>query len=119
MRVSFLRFLVLAGLILGWSAPPAAAHAILLSTSPQANSTVDGRGVRLKLQYNSRIDGKRSRVLLVFPGDRERVIECDQTSPDILTSDLKDLAPGEYILRWQVLAEDGHITRGELSFRVQ
>jgi methionine-rich copper-binding protein CopC len=28
------------------------------------------------------------------------------------------LLPGEYRLRWQVLASDGHITRGEISFAV-
>jgi methionine-rich copper-binding protein CopC len=26
---------------------------------------------------------------------------------------------GEYKLRWQVLASDGHITRGEISFQVK
>ena len=26
---------------------------------------------------------------------------------------------GDYVLRWQVLATDGHITRGELHFRVR
>jgi methionine-rich copper-binding protein CopC len=28
------------------------------------------------------------------------------------------LAPGDYRLRWQVLAYDGHITRGEIPFTV-
>jgi methionine-rich copper-binding protein CopC len=28
------------------------------------------------------------------------------------------LLPGEYRLRWQVLASDGHITRGEIPFAV-
>jgi methionine-rich copper-binding protein CopC len=29
-----------------------------------------------------------------------------------------DLAPGQYTLRWQALALDGHITRGDLPFTV-
>jgi methionine-rich copper-binding protein CopC len=29
-----------------------------------------------------------------------------------------DLAAGGYVLRWQVLAIDGHITRGDIPFAV-
>jgi len=28
------------------------------------------------------------------------------------------LAPGAHVLRWQVLAIDGHITRGDVPFTV-
>jgi methionine-rich copper-binding protein CopC len=28
------------------------------------------------------------------------------------------VAPGAYVLRWQVLAVDGHITRGDVPFTV-
>jgi hypothetical protein len=28
------------------------------------------------------------------------------------------LTPGPYVLRWQVLAIDGHITRGDVTFTV-
>jgi methionine-rich copper-binding protein CopC len=30
-----------------------------------------------------------------------------------------DLSPGAYSVRWQVLAVDGHITRGEVPFTVR
>ena len=36
---------------------------------------------------------------------------------DVLTAHA-ELAAGAYVLRWQVLAIDGHITRGEVPFRV-
>ena len=29
-----------------------------------------------------------------------------------------DLQPGDYVARWQVLAVDGHITRGDVPFTV-
>ena len=29
------------------------------------------------------------------------------------------LTPGAYVMRWQVLAVDGHITRGDVPFTVQ
>ena len=37
--------------------------------------------------------------------------------PDLLTSTVT-LTPGVYVLRWQVLAIDGHITRGDVPFTV-
>jgi len=36
---------------------------------------------------------------------------------DVLTANA-DLAAGAYSLRWQVLAIDGHITRGDVPFTV-
>jgi methionine-rich copper-binding protein CopC len=37
----------------------------------------------------------------------------------LLQSRIQGLERGEYVLRWQVLASDGHITRGEVPFRVR
>jgi methionine-rich copper-binding protein CopC len=94
-------------------------HAILLSAAPAFNETVSATSVQVRLRFNSRIDVKRSRLILVLPGGRERVLTAGQPSPDTVSSDAATLIPGSYILRWQVLAEDGHITRGEVPFRAQ
>ena len=40
------------------------------------------------------------------------------TAPEVLAAEAKGLAPGPYRLRWQVLAVDGHITRGDIPFTV-
>ena len=70
----------------------------------------------LSLRYNSRIDAARSRIALTAPGGGEQVLHIAHgDSPDTLTADV-ELVPGPYVLRWQVLAVDGHITRGELRF---
>jgi len=37
--------------------------------------------------------------------------------PDLLTTTAA-LSPGGYVVRWQVLAVDGHITRGDVPFTV-
>ena len=39
------------------------------------------------------------------------------TPPDIVTSRVT-LTPGSYVVRWQVLAVDGHITRGDVPLTV-
>jgi len=41
-----------------------------------------------------------------------------QDGLDTLSAEAKGLRPGTYRLRWQVLASDGHITRGEIPFTV-
>ncbi len=97
----------------------AAGHAVLVESSPAANSTVTGPDVPITLRYNVRIEAGRSRLSLVGPDNAVIALTIGkQTSPDTLTTSAKDLKPGAYRLRWQVLASDGHITRGEVAFSV-
>jgi copper resistance protein C len=71
------------------------------------------------LHYNVRIDAKLSKLQLLNPDSStsDLVIE-PQTSPDTLTAKAIGLKPGAYRIRWQVLAPDGHITRGEIPFTI-
>ena len=113
------RAALLAGLALCLTLLRLDGHAILRSTVPASNEIVRGETVHVQLQFSSRIDVKRSQLILLLPGGSERVLPVDQPSPDTVRSEAAQLAPGQYVLRWQVLAEDGHITRGELPFRTQ
>jgi methionine-rich copper-binding protein CopC len=95
-------------------------HAILLDAAPTANQVIDGSHTRIRLRFNSRIDAKRSRITLVASDGRRFSLNIDkQASDDALSSEVKDLQHGTYLLRWQVLAYDGHITRGEIRFQVR
>jgi hypothetical protein len=95
-------------------------HAILLSSVPASKQVVKGPDVQVQVRFNSRIDVKRSRITLVAPdGAQAALAIAGQTSPDTLSSEAKGLKGGSYILRWQVLANDGHISRGEVPFQVQ
>ena len=95
------------------------AHAIVVDSSPQANGVVKGPMVEVKLRFNVRIDGPRSRLSLVEPNGNSRVLDAlQQPSPDSLAATLSGLLPGKYRLHWQVLANDGHITWGDIPFTV-
>jgi methionine-rich copper-binding protein CopC len=95
------------------------AHAILVEATPAVDSTVSGPDISIKLRFNSRIDGGRSRLTLVKPdGSLQQLAISPQPALDTLTTDGKGLLAGMYRLRWQVLASDGHITRGEIRFKV-
>ena len=98
----------------------ALAHAVLVSSTPQKNAAVSGPDITINLKYNSRVDGARSTLSLLKPdGTVERIGTPAQPAPDVLSATGHGLAKGTYVLRWQVLATDGHITRGEVPFQVQ
>ena len=97
---------------------PAGAHAILEASQPPANGTVAAGTVRFKLRYNSRIDHVRSRLTLIRPDQTRIVVPIGYGDDPGAASAVVALTPGAYVLRWQVLAIDGHITRGDLPFTV-
>lgn len=95
------------------------AHAILKESSPALHGSVQGPAVKIRLKFNSRIDAAHSRIYLKGD-DGVRPIEiAGQTLPDTLLGEVKGVKPGEYRIQWQVLAIDGHITRGEVPFTVR
>lgn len=95
-------------------------HAVLKDSSPAPNATVNGPDVPIMLKYNVRVDAARSKVQLLHPDNSVTDLPLEkQPSPDTLTSKATGLTPGEYKIQWQVLAPDGHITRGIVPFTVK
>jgi methionine-rich copper-binding protein CopC len=98
----------------------ALAHAHLLSSTPAANATVQGPNVPIELRFNSRVDGQHSVLALATrDGDGAVKLVIDKQSADNNLNAHATLKPGSYTLRWQALAPDGHITRGEIPFTVR
>ena len=111
---------VLLAILLAGIATPAWAHAVLMESKPKANSTVSGPDLPIWLRFNVRVDGGRSRLHLVTEeGTAVSLGALKQTAPDALESQATGLKAGAYKLQWQVLASDGHISRGEVAFTVQ
>jgi copper resistance protein C len=101
-------------------APPMSAHAVLVAATPAVNGTVTGPDVKIHLRFNARIDSARSRLRLVLPDQSVHAVPVtQQTDPATLDSQVTGLLHGTYRLQWQVLAGDGHITRGEVPFQVK
>ena len=96
----------------------ASAHAILVDSTPKPNGTLNAGHVQLVFKYNSKIDQHRSRVTLVKSDQSETVLTIATTGPSNELDTSADLAPGSYTIRWQALALDGHITRGDVPFTV-
>ena len=101
--------------------PPgiARAHAIIVAAQPAMNSTVARGELEIRLDFNSQIDRKRSRLSLQRPDGSEIIIALAPDGPaGVLAGQAQATLSGSWKLRWQVLSLDGHITRGEVRFFV-
>ena len=96
------------------------AHAVVVASQPAANATVPAGAIAIRLQFNSRIDAARSRLTLVAPDGKEGSLAAAVgDAPGALAARARAETAGRWTLRWQVLSLDGHVTRGEVPFRVQ
>jgi methionine-rich copper-binding protein CopC len=84
------------------------------------NASVIGPDIAVCLQFDPRIDQTRSRLSVVLPDQSLRPLAIEPPrSPATMNSRITGLVRGAYKLRRQLLAVDGHVTRGEISFEVK
>jgi len=100
----------------------ASPHAIVLESSPTHDAVLPRAPLQVTLRFNSRIEKRFTRVTLAL-ADRAPVALAlppadAEATPDRLTIPLQPLGPGVYVLRYRVLAVDGHISEGALRFTV-
>jgi copper resistance protein C len=113
------RIIVAALLSFSLTSAAAMAHAILEQSQPPSGGSVPAGKLTLSFSYNSRIDRSRSRLTLMRPDHSEAVLRISQSSPpNVISAGAELTVPGSYVVRWQVLAVDGHITRGDVPFTV-
>lgn len=109
---------LLVGLLCGL-AVPAWAHAIIVKAQPASGASMTGPDVDVVFTFNVRVDAVRSKLTLTHPdGTTSEIALIPDPSPAVLAGRITGLAPGNYSIRWQVLATDGHITRGDIPFVV-
>lgn len=114
----------------------AAAHAVVVASDPPTGAALDGLPSRVTVRFNSRIDHARSRLMLVGPQAEALVLDTDPGRDPVAIEatvgnpvanpvaaggnpGVSPSAPGAWRLRWQVLAVDGHITRGDIPFTIR
>lgn len=96
----------------------ALAHAILTASTPAPGGTITGGHQTIDFQYNSKIDHQRSRLTLIGVDKVPTVLPILPGSAKNALDAVVELEPGAYTIRWQALALDGHITRGDVPFTV-
>ena len=97
----------------------ASAHAILSKTSLGGEPVKANVTTPVTLQFNSRIEPRFTKVVLVSAASDERALEVEPGDvPGAVRVTLPPLTPGPYGLRYKVLAADGHVTESILRFKV-
>jgi copper resistance protein C len=100
----------------------AAAHAVLVSSSPADGSVLTAAPREIRLSFNESIEARFSSVTLTRSDGKQvpigRAAGDPQKRSDLVVS-LPALAPGKYLLRWQATSADSHRIQGSLGFEVK
>jgi methionine-rich copper-binding protein CopC len=118
-RPSFLVPALLAGVLL--CMPRAAmAHAYPSAETPPAGSTVKSSPAEVTIRYNAAIEDAFAKLEVLDAHGHSQNVSRPRVAPDHRTLSVKvrRLVAGQYTVKWQVVAEDGHRTHGSYTFRV-
>jgi methionine-rich copper-binding protein CopC len=99
--------------------PCALAHAVVTSSEPARDGVVAPGELDVRVAFSSRIDPARSRLVLVAPDGAQTPLSIVERKPGVVTAKARAAAKGRWVLHWQVLSLDGHVTRGDVPFRVE
>src|ERR1700719_2325124 len=90
-----LRHLILAMLIVACISGPAAAHALLVESTPVPESTSSGPNIAIRLRFNVRIDADRSRITIISSdGSGRKLQTLKGPEPNTMTSTATGLQAG-------------------------
>jgi methionine-rich copper-binding protein CopC len=100
----------------------ATGHAILRDSSPPHDAILSSSPEKIVLRFTSRIEPRLTRVTLTDGQGRRIPLSPSatvSTAPDEVSTLLPPLPAGTYIVRFRVLATDGHVTEGVIRFTVE
>jgi len=114
----FLFLFVALGLLL--PRPNASAHAIVKESRPAINEIVITQPYAISLEFNTRIDLHRSQLILFNENNMGEALPIKKDNPSyLIQAVIENRKAGSYRLRWEVLAQDGHVTRGDIPFTLR
>lgn len=112
---------VLAAALITSAPGQARAHALVLEAEPAAGAKLTEPPRQIYLRFNSKLEKRLSHVTLSTEKGQPVPLPIavnGSEKPDRLVLPLAPLTPGSYVVRYKVLAADGHITEGVLRFSV-
>ncbi len=108
------------GLLAVLGAGPAAAHSVLLQTSPARGGTVPVAPTSVALTFNEMPQGEFSTIHVIGPDGQRRDNGHVQVVNDVVTEPLAGTRPpGRYVVDWRVVSADGHPVSGQFTFTAQ
>ncbi len=99
---------------------PALAHAFPKAEEPLVGSTVASPPPRVSIEFDAPIESMFAKLDVLDSAGRNQCACGASVGADRreLAVKLKPLGPGDYTVRWSVVAEDGHRTEGSYVFTV-
>lgn len=104
---------------------PVHAHTALTSSTPAASSIITEFPDSIQLEFNEPLlvlgENRTNYFDLVGPGGTTVEIELLPVAGAVLAANIveKDLALGQYQVRYRIVSADGHVLKGEVSFSYQ
>lgn len=98
-----------------------AAHAELVETTPADGATVEGTPDELVAVFSEALEADGSSLSIRnAAGDRLAVGQLDpEDATRLVISDVPELVPGVYEMRWTASSDDGHLERDTWTFTVE
>jgi methionine-rich copper-binding protein CopC len=96
----------------------AEAHAFLDHAEPRVGSTVPTAPREVVLSYTQNLEPAFSSIEVSDANGARVDLGKPSISASTMRVGLKQLAPGTYRVRWQVLSVDTHTTEGSFTFHV-
>jgi len=104
-----------------WS-PAVSAHAIMVKSAPEVDSTLSSRPTQVDIWFNEKI-GSAYLSLAVINSKGERMDNKDfrqaKLDPSHIYVTTSPLPPDIYTVRYRVMSADTHIITGRFNFTVQ
>jgi|SRR5271154_4417970 len=99
---------------------PAHAHAFPASEQPKVGSTIDSSPPAVVIRFDSPIEALFAKLEVSDSNGQNETAGPPSVAPDRnqLSVPLKPLQPGDYTVKWSVVAEDSHRTEGSFQFTV-
>jgi copper transport protein len=100
------------------TAAPAMGHAFLVQTTPRASERLSSAPPAVELRFSEAVVGAR---LTVSAADGTPVRHADARRSNgglVVEALLPDLEAGIYVVAYDVVADDAHVTAGEFAFAV-
>jgi methionine-rich copper-binding protein CopC len=91
---------------------------VLVESYPVVNQIMDGSATTFALRFDGPVDHAGARLTLVTPTGSRTLHARLSSQPNTLFVAVGKLASGAYKLTWTVRAPDGHLSKGDIPFRV-
>jgi copper transport protein len=103
------------------AAAPAAAHALVVGTNPQAGARIAHAPAELRVAFSEAVRPLGQGLTLQGPHGRMRLgpVRHPDGRPEVLVATLPTLGDGSYLAGWRIVsADDGHLEAGSFAFAI-